>query len=128
MRPFYIPSRAALKNASLQRSEVTPVSRACREGFEGGHKDPLIGLGSAPLDDIIFRSAVFEQLEENKLEAAVTTDICGRKEAHAIRLDADAVDSIKKAHLHRKVASATRRRMRSARNGLAVFLRIFGHK
>jgi hypothetical protein len=82
------------------------VSRAYRDGFQGAHKDPLIGLGTAPLDDSMFRSAMFEQLGENKLEGAVTTDICGKKESHAIRLDAEAVESIKKARLHRKVASA----------------------
>lgn len=82
------------------------VSRAYRDGFQGAHKDPMIGLGTAPLDDSMFRSAMFEQLGENKLEGAVTTDICGKKESHAIRLDAEAVESIKKARLHRKVASA----------------------
>jgi len=82
------------------------VSRAYRDGFQGAHKDPLIGLGTAPLDDSMFRSAMFEQLGESKLEGAVTTDICGKKESHAIRLDAEAVESIKKARLHRKVASA----------------------
>jgi len=81
------------------------VSRAYQDGFQGAHKDPLIGLGTAPLDDSMFRSAMFEQLGENKLEGAVTTDICGKKESHAVRLDAEAVESIKKARLHRKVAS-----------------------
>lgn len=82
------------------------VARAYDEGFKGAHKDPLIGLGTAPLDDPMFRSALFEQLGENKLEGAVTTDICGKKESHAIRLDVEAVDSIKKARLNRKVATS----------------------
>ena len=82
------------------------VSRAYRDGFQGAHKDPMIGLGTAPLDDSMFRSAMFEQLGESKLEGAVTTDICGKKESHTVRLDAEAVESIKKARLHRKVASA----------------------
>ncbi len=81
------------------------VSRAYQDGFKGAHRDPLIDLGSAPLDDPSFRAAVFEQLGENRLEAAVTTDISGRKEAHAIRLDSDAAADIKKARLHRKVAT-----------------------
>ena len=55
------------------------VSQAYQQGFKGGHKDPLIGLGTAPLEDSMFRSAVFEQLGETKLEGAVTTDICGKK-------------------------------------------------
>jgi hypothetical protein len=82
------------------------VSRAYQEGFQGAHKDPLIGLGTAPLDDPMFRSALFEQLGENKLEGAVTTDICGKKDSHAIRLDAEAVDTIRKARLNRKVATS----------------------
>src|SRR6266436_5900962 len=48
------------------------VSRAYQQGFKGAHKDALIGLGTAPLDDAMFRSAVFEQLGESKLEGAVT--------------------------------------------------------
>lgn len=81
------------------------VSRAYVEGFKGAHRDPLIGLGTAPLDDSVFRSAAFEQLGENKLEAAVTTDICGKKDAWAVRLDKEAEDAVKKARLHRKVAT-----------------------
>ncbi len=81
------------------------VSSAYQEGYKGAQKDPLIGLGTAPLEDPMFRTAVFEQLGEQKLEAAVTTDICGKKDSHATRLDAEAVDTIKKARLHRKVAT-----------------------
>jgi hypothetical protein len=81
------------------------VSRAYVEGFKGGHRDALIGLGTAPLDDSQFRSATFEQLGESKLEGAVTTDIAGKKEAHAIRLDKEAEEAIRKARLHRKVAT-----------------------
>lgn len=81
------------------------VARAYQDGFKGNHRDPLIGLGTAPLDDAQFRAAMFEQLGEHRLEAAVTTDICGKKDSHAIRLDSEAVDTIKKARLHRKVAT-----------------------
>lgn len=81
------------------------VSRAYQEGYKGAQRDPLITLGTAPLDDPMFRAAVFEQLGETKLEAAVTTDIAGKKDAHAVRLDAEAIDAIKKARLHRKVAT-----------------------
>jgi hypothetical protein len=82
------------------------VSQAYQQGFKGGHKDPLIGLGTAPLDESMFRSAVFEQLGETKLEGAVTTDICGKKGSHALRLDAEAQETIRNARLHRKVATA----------------------
>jgi len=81
------------------------VSRAYQQGFKGAHKDALIGLGTAPLDDAMFRSAVFEQLGESKLEGAVTTDICGKRDSHATRLDAEAQETIKNARLHRKVST-----------------------
>ncbi|HYV39720.1 MAG TPA: DUF499 domain-containing protein [Gemmataceae bacterium] len=81
------------------------VSRAYSDGFKGAHRDALVGLGTAPLDDSLFRSAAFEQLGESRLEGAVTTDICGKKESHAVRLDKEAEDVIKKARLHRKVAT-----------------------
>ncbi|MBN1890000.1 MAG: ATP-binding protein [Thermoflexales bacterium] len=81
------------------------VSRAYQAGFKGAHRDPLIGLGTAPLDDPLFRAAVFEQLGEAKLEGAVTTDICGKKESHAIRLDSEAEEAIRKTRLHCKAAT-----------------------
>ena len=82
------------------------VSRAYQDGFKGDHRDHLIGLGTAPLDEPLFQAAVFEQLGESKLLAAVATDICGKKDAHALRLDKEAVDAIKKARLHCKVATS----------------------
>lgn len=81
------------------------VSKAYQDGFKGAHRDPLITLGTAPLEDSLFRAAMFEQLGESRLEAAVITDIVGKK-AHAVRLDDEAVETIKKSRLHRKVASA----------------------
>lgn len=81
------------------------VARAYSEGSASGHKDSLIGLGTAPLDDVNFRTAVFGQLGEDRLEGVVTTDICGRPESHAVRRDNEAVDAIRKARLHRKVAT-----------------------
>jgi hypothetical protein len=53
----------------------------------------------------MFRSALFEQLGEPRLEGAVTTDICGKRDAHAIRLDNEAADTLRKARLHRKTAT-----------------------
>jgi hypothetical protein len=81
------------------------VSHAYQKGFKGALKEPVIGQGSAPLEDDMFRAAVFEQLGESRLEGALTTDICGKKESHAIRLDAEAVDTIKQSQLHKKVAT-----------------------
>ena len=82
------------------------VSNAYQEGFKGAHRDGLIGLGTAPLDDALFRRAVFEQLGDDRLEGAITTDIIGKPDSFAVRLDAEAVDTIKKARLHRKVATS----------------------
>ena len=82
------------------------VANAYQAGFKGGHKDPLISLGTAPLEDSIFRCAVFEQLGETKLEGAVTTDICGKKESHATRLDAEAPGPPIPPILHRTVLRA----------------------
>jgi hypothetical protein len=82
------------------------VSRAYQDGFKGAHKDPLITLGTAPMDDPIFRSPLLEQLGEPRLEPVITTDIAGKPDAHSIILDKEAVDAIKKARLHRKVATA----------------------
>ncbi|MEW5921683.1 MAG: DUF499 domain-containing protein [Bacillota bacterium] len=82
------------------------VSRAYQDGYKGAHRDPLIGLGSAPLDDPLFRAAAFEQLGESRLEGVVTTDICGKKDSFAIRMDKEAVDTVRKARLHQKIATS----------------------
>jgi hypothetical protein len=82
------------------------VSKAYSEGYKGAHKDPLISLGTAPLEDPLFRAALFEQLGEARLEPAVTTDIAGKDHAHALRLDAEATPEVKRARLHRKVATS----------------------
>ena len=82
------------------------VSHAYQSGFKGALKDPLISLGSAPLEYDLFRAAAFEQLGESRLEASVTTDIVGKKESHAVRLDKEAVETIKKAQLHERVAKS----------------------
>ena len=81
------------------------ISHTYQKGFKGASDDSLIELGSAPLDDPLFRTAVLEQLGELNLEGAITTDICGKKDSHAVRLDEEAVDTIKKAQLHKKVAT-----------------------
>ena len=81
------------------------ISINFKKGNEGEYKDALIDLGSAPLDNPMFRTAVFEQLGEDRLEAAVTNDITGKKNSCAIRLDNDSKDAIGKAHLHQKVST-----------------------
>ncbi len=81
------------------------VAKAYNDGYKKLTKDALITLGTAPLEEANFRAAVFEQLGENRLEAAVTTDIAGKDDAHAIRLDNEAIDAIKKTRLHKKCAT-----------------------
>jgi len=81
------------------------VSRAYADGFKGAHRDALITLGTAPLEDSTFRAAMFDQLGESRLEGAVTTDIAGGAHAHAVRLDAAAAEHVRKARVHRKIAS-----------------------
>ena len=93
------------KTRGILRLLALWVSHAYKRGYEGVHRDPLIGLGTAPLDDPYFRAALFEQLGNNDLEGPVTTDIAGKKEAHALRLDRDADDAVKKSRLHQKVAT-----------------------
>ncbi|MGC9965738.1 MAG: DUF499 domain-containing protein [Syntrophobacteraceae bacterium] len=97
--PRFQQTRGALRLLALW------VSRVYQEGFKGGYRDPLIGLGSAPLDDSLFRAAMFEQLGEARLEGPITTDICGKKDSHSLRLDRDAVDAIRKSRLHQKIAT-----------------------
>jgi len=93
------------KTRGILRLLALWVSHAYKRGYEGAHRDPLIGLGTAPLDDPYFRAALFEQLGNNDLEGPVTTDIAGKKDAHALRLDREAEEAVKSSRLHQKVAT-----------------------
>ena len=99
MLPRFQQTRGILRLLALW------VSKAYVEGFKKSSKEPLITLGTAPLDDSLFRAAAFEQLGENRLEGAVTTDICGKKDSFAVRLDKEATEAIKTARLHKKIAT-----------------------
>lgn len=81
------------------------VSRAYTEGYKNNTREYLLSLGTAPLEDPIFRAAVFEQMGENRLEAAVTTDIAGKNDSHAIRFDQDSTGVVKKLSLHKKTGT-----------------------
>lgn len=81
------------------------VARNHQEEHRKATREPLITLGLAPLQDPTFRAALFEQLGSDGLEVPVTTDIIGKSDAHAVRLDKEADDVVKKAQLHRKVAT-----------------------
>lgn len=78
------------------------ISKAYKEGYKEVQNEPLIASGSAPFDDTTFRTAMFEQLGEARLEVAVNADISD----FATRLDAEGHDEFKKNKLHKKAASA----------------------
>ena len=81
------------------------VAHAYQEEHRKAAREPLITLGLAPFENQHFRAALFEQLGSSELEIPVTTDIVGRADAHAIRLDKEAAEAIRKAQLHRKIAT-----------------------
>lgn len=81
------------------------VAHNHREEHHKATREPLITLGLAPLDNPTFRASMFEQLGSDNLEIPVTTDIVGKADAHALRLDKEAGEVVKKGQLHRKVAT-----------------------
>lgn len=82
------------------------VSHNFQEEHRKSSQEPLITLGLAPLDNPLFRAAIFEQLGSSELEIPVTADITGKtSESHSLRLDKEASEAIKRAQLHRKVAT-----------------------
>jgi len=78
------------------------ISWAYRDGFTQARREPLITLGSAPLHVSEFRSEVLKQLGENRLQAAIDTDIGGER-SHARTLDADTKGVLRE--LHRRVGT-----------------------
>ena len=93
------------KTRGILRLLALWVSHAFFHNHKAVLGDSLIGLGTAPIDNPFFSAAMFEQLGNNNLEGPVTTDIAGKKEAHALRLDRNANEVIKKSRLHQKVAT-----------------------
>ncbi len=78
------------------------IARAYRDGFTTARTEPLLTLGSAPLDSPDFRSVVLGQLGESRLVAAIDADIAGAQ-AHARSLDADSKGQLR--DIHRRVAT-----------------------
>jgi len=78
------------------------ISRAYRTGFTEARREPLITLGSAPLDVPEFRSVVLGQLGESRLVAAIDADIAGAQ-SHARALDADTKGALR--NIHRRVGT-----------------------
>ena len=78
------------------------ISMAYREGCQKARREPLITLGSAPLDVPEFRGVVLSQLSEPRLLPPIDADISGAQ-SHARALDADTKGPLK--DIHRRVAT-----------------------
>src|SRR5262249_29666789 len=78
------------------------ISWAYRDGFTHARREPLITLGSAPLEVPEFRSVVLGQLGESRLFSAIDTDIAGGR-SHARTLDADTKGALR--DIHRRVGT-----------------------
>ncbi len=79
------------------------ISWAAREQFQKARTEPLITLGSAPLDAQEFRAVVLGQLGESRLDAAIDADLAGPT-ARVTALDADARGPLR--DIHRRVGTA----------------------
>jgi hypothetical protein len=79
------------------------ISLASVDGFRRARREPLITLGSAPLDLPEFRAVVLSQLGEPRLSTAVECDIAG-DHSHAKALDADTQGPLR--DIHRRVGAA----------------------
>jgi len=79
------------------------ISWAYRTGFTEARREPLITLGSAPLEVPEFRSVVLSQIGESRLLAALEADISGAH-SHARALDADTKGALR--NIHRRVGTA----------------------
>ena len=79
------------------------VSWAAREQFRKARTEPLITLGSAPLEVPEFRAVLLGQLGENRLDAAIDADLAGPL-AHARALDADSAGALR--DIHRRAGAA----------------------
>ncbi len=73
------------------------VSWAAREHFQKARTEPLITLGSAPLDVPEFRAVVLGQLGEQRLDVAIDADLVGTA-ARARPLDADTRGALRDIH------------------------------
>ena len=79
------------------------ISWAARKYFREARTEPLITLGSAPLDVSEFRAVVLGQLGETRLDAAIDADLAGTM-AHAKALDQDTRGALR--DIHRRVGTA----------------------
>jgi hypothetical protein len=78
------------------------ISCAFREGYRDARREPLITLGSAPLEVPDFRAVILGQLGEPRLNYAIDADIAGAY-SHARALDADTKGALR--DIHRRVGT-----------------------
>ena len=78
------------------------ISWAYRTGFTEARREPLITMGSAPLDISDFRSVMLGQLGESRLMAALDSDISGAQ-SHARAMDADTKGALR--NIYRRVGA-----------------------
>ena len=79
------------------------ISWAAHEQFTKARTEPLITLGSAPLNVPEFRAVVLGQLGESRLDVAIDADLAGEI-AHARSLDEDTTGALR--DIHRRVGTA----------------------
>jgi len=79
------------------------ISAAYKEGYSHARREPLITLGSAPLEVSEFRAVILGQLGEPRLMPAIESDISGQQ-SHARALDVDTAGPLK--DIHRRVGAA----------------------
>lgn len=79
------------------------ISHVYRDSHMKARNEPLITIGSAPLDSQSFRAAVLGQLGEPRLQSAIDSDIAGLN-SHARALDADTAGKLRDVHC--RVATA----------------------
>jgi hypothetical protein len=79
------------------------ISWVYREDHLRARREPLLTLGSAPLEVPEFRATVVGQLGEHRLIPAIEHDIAGER-SHARALDADTKGSLR--DIHRRVGTA----------------------
>ncbi len=85
------------------------ISCAYREGYGQARREPLLTLGSAPLRDRDFLSAVLRQMGEGRLQAAIHADIAssaGQPRSHAESLDEELAEGAGKTLIHQRVATS----------------------
>lgn len=78
------------------------ISWAYRDGYQRARREPLITLGSAPLEVSEFRAVILGQLGESRLLSAIQTDLTD-EHSHACALDVDTKGALK--DIHRRVGA-----------------------